>query len=382
MHSAEPNRYEAAPLLVFWETTKACPLACVHCRAVAQPNPGPGELTTEEGRRLIEELAGAGRPRPVLVLTGGDCASRGDLVDLAAHARHLGVPVAVAPSVSARLSDPLLRALRHEGVRHVSISLDGAGAATHDGIRQVTGHFAATLEAVGRLREAGFEVQVNTAVMSRNVGELADIASLLVSLGVSVWEVFFLVTVGRGSGLEELTAAEAEQVCWFLVEAARYKMVVRTVEAPFFRRVKLERATGAEPPAGGLLPMLTGRLAELLGEPTSPVLAPSVATRDGKGIIFVGHTGDVLPSGFLPLSLGNVRDRPLLDIYRSHPLLRAIRAGEFTGECGRCEHRDLCGGSRARAFASTGDPLGDDPGCLRVRNPKGPSPDHLVAWPA
>lgn len=379
------ERFEQQPRLVFWEMTKACPLACVHCRATAQREPAAGELSTEEGRRMIDELAGGPRPHPVLILSGGDCLARRDLVDLVSHAQAGGVPVAVAPSVSPRLSSTALAQLKDRGVSHASLSLDGASAATHDAIRQVPGHFHDTLGAIDLMAKSGWKVQVNTAVMARNVGELADIAVLLHALGVRIWEVFFLVNVGRGGALDDISAGEAEDVCNFLVDAARYGIVVRTVEAPFFRRVQRQRAAAESadgPPAGaaggaageapGGLPWAGGRLyrrlsASLehrLGGPTTPVLAPTMATRDGKGIIFVAHNGDVYPSGFLPLAVGNVRETPLLQIYRDSPLLHDIRWARFPGRCGSCEYADLCGGSRSRAFAASGDPLGDDPACV------------------
>lgn len=355
---------------MLWETTKACPLACVHCRATATPHALPGQLTTEEGERLVDDLASGGRPRPVLVLTGGDCLARDDLVTLVARARSRGVPVAIAPAVSPRLAPGLLTALHDHGVRHASLSLDGATAATHEAVRQVPGHFGATVDAVRLLASLGFTVQVNTAVMASNVAELAGIAALLRKLGVRIWEVFFLVNVGRGGDVADIGPPEAEDVCNFLVDVARRGIVVRTVEAPFFRRVQHERASAggdvAPAGAGRLYHDLAAELSAALGPPVAPVLAPTSGTRDGKGVVFVSHDGQVHPSGFLPVPLGNVRDGGLLDIYRSHPLLRAIRSGRFPGRCGACEHRDLCGGSRARAFSATGDPLGDDPACVRV----------------
>ena len=209
--------------------------------------------------------------------------------------------------------------------------------------------------------------------MAQNVHEMADIAALLVSHKVATWEVFFLIGVGRGDTVAEIAPEQYEDVCHFLVDAARYGMVVRTVEAPFFRRVRdwRSKATSGLDPGiefglGPLYSELHDRLVELLGPPRTEVMAPSAGTRDGKGIVFVAHDGTVSPAGFLPLALGSVRDRPVLEIYRDDPLLKAIRNGEFPGRCGRCEYSNDCGGSRARAFAASGDPLGDDPACSYV----------------
>jgi radical SAM protein len=365
--------FEYAPRLVFWETTKACPLACVHCRATAQCSPAPDELTTEEGRAIIDELAGAGRPAPVLILTGGDCLQRRDLFELTAYAKQRGVPVALAPSVSADLNSATLAVLAGHGVRTASLSLDGARAATHERVRQVAGHFADTIRAIGLLHEHGFDVQINSAVMAENVYELADLAALLIGLGVRTWEVFFLVGVGRGEAVAEIEADQYEDVCHFLVDAARYAMTVRTVEAPFFRRVRdwRSKASGELDPAvefdlGPLYGELRDRLVELVGAPRTEVIAPTSGTRDGKGIVFVANDGEVYPAGFLPLSLGSVRQRPVLDIYRNDPVLKAIRRAEFPGRCGRCRYADECGGSRARAYVASGDPLADDPACSYV----------------
>jgi radical SAM protein len=359
---------DSRPMLVFWETTRACLLACRHCRASAIPEPLPGELTTDEGRELIRSLTEFGRPYPVLVLTGGDVLMREDSLELTRYASSLKIPVALSPSVTPKLTVEAMRRMRESGVKAVSISLDGAAAATHEGIRGVEGHFERTLEAIRLLRETGFVVQVNTVAMRENVEELPDVAALLARLGVSAWEVFLLVKTGRGVRMEELTPAENEDLCHFLYDASRYGFVVRTVEAPFFRRVAAARKAGGPPAhAGALYDRLSRRLVELVGEPRRPAKAQTKGTRDGKGIVFVGYDGDVFPAGFLPLAVGNIRGRSLARIYRESTLLREIRAGLFTGACGTCESRDLCGGSRARAFAATGDPLGEDPACPFLR---------------
>ncbi len=355
--------YAQRPMLVFWETTRACQLACRHCRASATETALPGELSSAEGHELIEQVAAFGRPHPILVLTGGDCLLRADLFDLVEHARTLGVPVALSPSVTPSLTPEMIERIATSGVKAVSISLDGATAATHEGVRGIPGHFEATVAAMRALVAAGLTVQVNTTVMRGNVTELADIAALLADTGVHIWEVFFLVHVGRGVATGAITAAEHEEVCHFLYDASQRGYIVRTVEAPFFRRVVAFRRVGVPAPATPLYRQLVARLQDLLGQAQAQPSAHTAATRDGKGILFVAHDGEVYPAGFLPLPLGNIREHPLRETYRNHPMLRAIRAAHFTGRCGRCEYADLCGGSRARAFAATGDPLAEDPAC-------------------
>ena len=356
--------FDRRPILVFWESTRACGLACRHCRASAIAHPLPGELTTAEATALVERVAAFGTPRPVLVATGGDVLMRADLDELAGRARELRVPVALAPSVTPLLTAPRIASLRDRGgVRVASISVDGACAATHDGVRGVPGHFAETLSAIRMLRGQRLTVQVNTVVMRDTVEELPAIARLVAEAGASIWELFFLVQVGRGENVAELTADENEHVCHFLLDASRYGFIVRTVEAPFFRRVVTQRAAGAAPPEEGLYARLHDGLLRELGQPERTPRAQTKGTRDGRGILFVAHDGSISPSGFLPLELGNVRDADVVDVYREHPLLRRIRAAEFGGRCGACAFRDLCGGSRARAYAASGDALGEDPGC-------------------
>lgn len=363
--SRPPVNFDQRPMLVFWETTRACLIACRHCRASATTEAPLGELSHAEGRALIDQVAGFGRPHPILVLTGGDCLMRPDLFDLVDYATALGVPVALSPSVTPLLGD-MVDQIAASGVKAVSVSLDGAIPATHDGIRGIGGHFHATVAAMRDLVASGVTVQINTTVMRANALELADVARLIAETGCHIWEVFFLVHVGRGVATDAISPGEHESVCHFLYDASGYEFVVRTVEAPFFRWVVTERRAGGSPPETPLYGLLARRLEVMLGPPTRPPSAHTSPTRDGKGILFVAHDGEVHPAGFLPLGLGNIRDRSLTDIYRNDPLLVDIRAARFTGRCGQCAYADICGGSRARAYAVSGDPLGDDPACVRA----------------
>ena len=358
--------FERRPILAFWETTRACGLACMHCRASAIREPVPGELSTEEAEHLLQQLAEFGTPPPVLVATGGDVLMRADIDHLAALAQERRLPLALAPSVTPLLNADRIGALRRLGLRVASISLDGASAAVHDRVRGIEGHFEATLAAIRMLRAQQIVVQVNTLVMRDTVCDLPQIARIVQETGASIWEVFFLIQVGRGASQQALDATENEQVCHLLFDASHYGMVVRTVEAPFFRRVVAERMDGAEPTPGDLYHELHGRLVAELGTPQAAPRAQTKGTRDGSGIIFIAHDGTITPSGFLPLELGNVREDNLSSVYRHHPLLRKIRSAHFAGRCGSCRYRHICGGSRARAYAVTGDPLGEDPGCAYV----------------
>jgi radical SAM protein len=358
------------PLLVFWETTKACPLACIHCRANAITRPLPGELSHAEALDLIRQVAEFGRPYPVLVLTGGDPLMRSDLWELVEEARSLGIPIAMAPSPSRQLLENIDNIVR-EGVSAVSISIDHPDPEVHDRVRRYQGSWEAATTAVRELLRRGVSVQVNTAVMRSTVRGLPGMARLLRELGVRTWEVFYLVPVGRAGAEEDLSPAEWEDVSAFLYEVSRYGVRVRTSEGPMFRRVALllnyASRTGAEPSGlvrtGKLYLELVDELRKLMGEPGPQALFETSGTRDGKGIIFISHDGMVYPSGFLPVPVGSVRRGRLVDIYRGSPLLRRLRAAELRGRCGACEFREVCGGSRARAFAYYGDPLAEDPAC-------------------
>ncbi len=369
LHRSWP--FEEKPLLVFWETTKACMLACKHCRASAILKPLPGELSHKEGMRLLEDLAGFGKPLPILVFTGGDPLMRSDIWQLVDRAKELGFRVAMAPAVTPKLTREVVKQMVDHGVDGVSISLDGARPETHDGIRGIPGVYERTLEVIRWMLDEGLRVQVNTAVMRDNVDELADMVKLLLDLGVGVWEVFYLIPVGRAQRELDLTPEEWEDVSSFLYEASKYGLVVRTTEGPMFRRVAITRRllelNGVDPDEvlnpGPLYRKLVSRLRSLLGEPGSKPLASTTGTRDGKGILFIAYDGMVYPSGFMTYPLGNVRTSNIVKLYREHPVLKKIRRAEFHGRCGVCEFRDICGGSRARAYILTGDPLGEDPAC-------------------
>ena len=361
--SAPRLDYGQRPMLVFWETTRACLLACKHCRASATAAALPGELSTSEGKEFIDQVAGFGRPYPILVLTGGDCLLRKDIFELVDYAKVIGIPVALSPSVTPMLTPEMIQKIVSSGVKAVSISLDGSTAQTHEGVRGIAGHFKQTVDAIRALSSSGLTVQINTTVMRANVGELAEIAQIVSDSGAHIWEVFFLVQVGRGEVTEAVSADEHEDICHFLFDASQYGFIVRTVEAPFFRRIVNRRIAGDPAPDTNLYQSISTQLLDLMGPPTSRLRAHTTATRDGKGILFIAYDGEVYPAGFLPHGLGNIRNNSIATIYREDPLLLQIRASNFSGRCGYCEYADLCGGSRARAFAATGDALGEDPAC-------------------
>lgn len=356
------------PFIVIWEVTRACALVCAHCRADAVLHRNPLELSTEEGKRLLDDIAGYRHPRPIVVLTGGDPFERPDLAELVAYGTGAGLHVALSPSVTPKLTADVLVGLRAAGAKAVSLSLDGATAATHDGFRGVPGVFDRTVAAAAMVREAGFRLQVNSTVTKANVHELPAMLARVVELGATLWSVFFLVPTGRGALLEPLPAEDVEEVLHWLHDVSDV-VPIKTTEAPHYRRVAIQRAAvddvDAAFPPGPLRTSLRAAAADLLdGHERRRRPRPPIDVNAGRGFAFVDHLGLVYPSGFLPVSAGSVRDRPFSDIYRHSELLQSLRdPARFGGRCGRCEFRDVCGGSRSRAFAVYGDVLAEDPAC-------------------
>jgi radical SAM protein len=342
--------FARAPLRVYWELTRACDLACRHCRAEAQPARAADELTTDECRAVLADLALAGPPPPHVIFTGGDPLERPDLLELTREAVALGLGVSLAPSATTALTGKAVRALRDAGVSALSLSLDGSTPARHDAIRGVLGCYGWTLAAAARIVAAGVPMQINTLVTRETERDLESIAEVVQRLGAARWSLFFLVPVGRGRVLTPLSAREAETTLgWVARNAGRWRFTVTTTEAPHFRRIMLERMRAE------------GRSGEEIRH--SP-LGRGFGIRDGNGIMFIAANGDVMPSGFLPLVVGNVRRTGPMSLYRNDVMFQALREPDrFRGRCGVCEYRALCGGSRARAWAAAGDVLGEDPLC-------------------
>ena len=357
--------FDRTPFTVAWEVTRACALACVHCRASAIPRRDPRELSTHEAFRLIDQVVDVGRP--ILVVTGGDPLMRDDLEELLRYAVGRDLRVALSPSATGRLTRPALARIKATGIHMLHLSLDGSSPPVHDAFRGVRGSYDRTVARLRDAAELGFLVQVGTTVSRHNVGDLARIADQVGTLGAAVWTLFFLVPTGRGQARDMIGPEEHELVfAWLRELSRRAPFHVRTIAAQHYRRVVVEAERRAHPGGGAGPPrwQYTGTGF------TARVERTASATRgvnDGNGFCFVSHTGEVHPSGFLPLAAGNVRERPLAEIYRESPLFRELRdPARLKGKCGACEYRAVCGGSRARAFALTGDHLAPDPACAYV----------------
>ena len=341
--------FDNAPFTIAWELTRACAYACQHCRAEAQPRRDPQELDTQDALRLIDQLAGFGT-HPILVLTGGDPLMRRDLFEIASHATERGLRVALTPTATALPTRSRMARAREAGVRRVAFSLDAYEPEVHDRFRGFPGSFARTRASMANAAAEGLPLQINTTVCAQNVDQLERMAAMLTEWGIVQWSVFFLVPTGRGRDLEMLDAAGHERVLGWLHELTRTAPYdIKATAAPQYRRIAMQ--------SGGTMPGAGYHFGDGLARPPKGV-------NDGRGFMFVSHRGEVMPSGFLPLSAGSVRQEDPVTIYRRAPLFRALRdPANLKGKCGECEFREVCGGSRARAYAVTGDVFAEDPSC-------------------
>jgi AdoMet-dependent heme synthase len=334
------------PFIAIWEMTQACDLACKHCRACARPERDAGELDTEQAKSLLEDLRGA--RVPLVVLTGGDPAKRPDLLTLVRYGSQIGLHMALTPSATPSVTPALLEGLSLAGLKRLAVSVDGPNATVHDAFRGVDGSFAEAFRILETAAAIGLPRQVNTTVHAGSAPGLRAIADRVASIGAVLWSVFFVVPIGRARADMLPSADRVEELLEEIGDIATgAPFAVKTTAAPHYRRVlaaKQERSETSRPGAHA-----------------------RVRINDGRGFVFVSHQGEVFPSGFLPISCGNVRDSNVVDIYRSHPLFHALRDPNLLeGKCGACDYRSLCGGSRARAFGMTGSTLASDPLCAYV----------------
>ncbi len=354
--------FDQAPLLVIWETTQACDLACLHCRAEAQPRRDCGELSTLEAMAMMNDVRRFGRC--LFVLTGGDPFKRPDLLELVQHGARIGLRMGLTPSATPLVTAARLAELQRVGLGRLAMSLDGATAATHDHFRGVVGSFQLTIDTLEAARGMGLPTQVNTTLTRETMKEFDGIVELVSELGIALWSVFFLVPVGRGRQEDVLSAEAFEDAFHRMYDLSlTAPFDIKSTAAPHYRRVVIQRQV----------------------EERRKVVRPR-GVNDGNGFLFITHRGEVCPSGFLPIGRGNVRGDDLVKIYRDDPFFRSLRDPDsFQGKCGVCEFRKVCGGSRARAWAVTGSPLASEPFCTHMParwNPEAaPSPRAVRRLP-
>jgi len=337
------------PLVVLWEMTRACDLACANCPSTAVSERSPLELTTEEGRRLIDEVA-AMRPA-IFILTGGDPLKRFDVYHLVEYAASRKLRPALTASSSGLVTRTAVRELKRAGLSRLAVSLDGSVPEIHDRLR-VPGSYARTMEMIHWANQADLPVQISTCVSRRNMRDLDSLAALLEQFRIVLWSAFFFVPLGPNAYSDLPSPQEFEEAFGRLNRLSRRAPFrIKTTEAQHYRRFVLQHRYHHEITLGadfGPDHGVTGML---------PI-------NDGRGTVFVSHSGDVWPSGFLPVPAGNVRSGSLAAIYRDAPLFRSLRdTALLKGRCGECEFREICGGCRARAYALTGDLFAEDPCC-------------------
>jgi radical SAM protein len=356
--------FSTTPFIVIWETTQACQLACLHCRASARPGRDSAELSTVEAMRLMDEIRGMGRP--LVVLTGGDPLERDDIVRIVEYGTSLGLRVSLTPSGTPRMTEQVLVELRDAGLARLAVSLDGSVPAIHDAFRGVEGSYDWTVRMLDVARSLGLSTQINTTISRHNLHDLDAMIAVLGGLGIALWSVFFIVPTGRARPSDLATPEEHEAVFHRLYDLSRTAPFdIKTTAAPHYRRVVLQRQTAERrlgTRTGAPSPLTAG-----LGFSLADGIGRAKSVTDGNGFVFVSHRGEIYPSGFLPISSGNVRTHRLADVYRESDIFRALRDPErLRGKCGVCEYRALCGGSRARAYAMSGDYLASDPSCVHV----------------
>lgn len=341
-----------SPLMLYFEVTQACDLVCKHCRASAQPESHPSELDTEKAIALLRQATEFPR-KPNIVFTGGDPLKRRDIWRLLETAVQLGLNTALTPSATPLATSEALRRAKDIGVTALGVSLDGADAVTHDGFRGWEGSFARTLEILETARDLGFYIQVNTTITRRNHAQVDALAELLARYRIAMWSVFFLVPVGRGQTEERISAEEYEEVFARLWQQSLSRpYAVKTTEAPHYRRFMLRQVEQNR------IPLDRRKIRSLVG------------VGDGRGIMFVSHLGEIYPAGFLPVFCGLFPKASIVDVYQRHPVFQALRQPDrFRGKCGKCAYRYVCGGSRSRAYAVTGDYLESEPDCVYISEP-------------
>lgn len=410
------------PQVIAWETTRACNLACVHCRAEAQYHPDPRQLTTQEGFRLMDQIFELSKP--ILILSGGDPLLRQDIFELAAYGTKKGLQV-VMSSNGTLLTPEVVERIKISGIFRISVSLDGSCPEVHDSFRQVAGSFEAAVRGLTYAHEGNLSFQINTTVTRRNLHDLSSMLKTVVDMGAVTWDVFVLVPTGRGKIEDEVTPQEYEKVLNWIHGVSRTAPIrIKVTCAPHYMRIVRQKAkekrdsgrdsqhlisqsrkfgfdtrwtssllsrvsyfqahpscclesdrldsVGLSDDPRTTLKSFFGSLKSVSSEEEKRGNASAPVHQSfrrgclaGTGFCFISHIGDVQPCGYLNLVAGNVRRQPFGEIYLKSELFRNLRdVSQLGGKCGCCEYRMICGGCRARAYSVQGDYLGEEPYCI------------------
>jgi AdoMet-dependent heme synthase len=354
------------PFIVIWELTRACQLKCLHCRADAQYTRDPRELTFEEGKNLIDQIYDMNNP--ILVFTGGDPLMREDIFNIVKYAVEKGVRVSMTPSATPNVTKEAIEKAKEAGLSRWAFSIDGPTAEIHDHFRGTSGSFDLTMERIKYLHELEIPIQINTVISRYNIDFLEEMAKMVEDLNCVLWSVFFLVPTGRGQVTDMISPALHEKVLmWLYNLSKRVSFDIKTTEAMHYRRVVIQQKMREAHKQTNEIDYLNALTEKgLTGSIDGLGRAPK-GVNDGNGFVFISHIGDVYPSGLLPVKAGNVRETPLAEIYRESPIFKDLRNPDgFKGKCGVCEFRYVCGGSRSRAYAMTGDYLESEPFCVYI----------------
>ncbi|WP_144553603.1 TIGR04053 family radical SAM/SPASM domain-containing protein [Bacillus sp. X1(2014)] len=354
------------PFIVIWELTRACQLKCLHCRADAQYRRDPRELSFEEGKNLIDQIYEMNNP--MLVFTGGDPLMREDVFEIAKYAVEKGVRVSMTPSATPNVTKEAIEKAKEVGLARWAFSIDGPKAEIHDHFRGTAGSFDLTMEKIKYLHEVGLPIQINTVISRYNIDYLNEMAKMVEDLGCVLWSVFFLVPTGRGQESDMISPVQHEKVFrWLYDLSKRVSFDIKTTEAMHYRRVVIQKKMREAKETTDEIEYLSALTEKgLTGSIDGLGRAPK-GVNDGNGFVFISHIGDVYPSGLLPVKAGNIRETPLVEIYRESPIFKSLRNPDlFKGKCGVCEFRHVCGGSRSRAYAMTGDYLESEPFCVYI----------------
>jgi len=336
--------------MVAWEVTRSCNLSCIHCRASSEKGPYAGELSTVQGKKLLEEIAAFSKP--VIILTGGEPLLREDIYELAAHGDQLGLRMVLATN-GTLVTEAAARRMREAGIQRVSISLDGPDDGSHDAFRQMSGAFAGAMAGIAALKKAGMEFQVNTTITSTNRHQLSALMDLAVRLGAASHHIFLLVPTGRGRDLadQKISSQDYEDTLQeFYSASLTSTILLKATCAPHYYRILHQKGAagkGTSTEGHGTLHTVTRGC---LG---------------GISFCFISHTGQVQPCGYLELNCGEVLNNDFEAIWKNAAVFQKLRNPEaYGGKCGRCEFFRVCGGCRARAYELSGDYLAEEPFCI------------------
>ncbi|MFP4654328.1 MAG: heme b synthase [Methanohalobium sp.] len=342
------------PKLIAWEFTKSCNLSCAHCRGASTSEVDSDELTTNESKHFIDEIADIGSP--ILILSGGEPLIRDDIFEIASYGTEKGLRVVMATNGTLVTSD-IAEKLKQSGVQRVSISIDGATSDTHDGFRGLPGAFKGALNGIEIFKKIGIGVQINTTITKRNIQEIPDIFEFTKNIGAEALHIFMLVPTGRGKEIEEdeIPPEEYEKVLNWFYEQQKYSPIqLKATCAPQYFRVVIQRE------------QKNGRKLSFENDGYN---AMTKGCLGGTGFCFVSSRGEVYPCGYLPALAGDLRQQSFKDIWNNSKVFNDLRdSSKLKGKCGVCEYKKICGGCRARAYAETGDYLDEEPYC--IYNPK------------